>query len=79
MNYNCRHCKTNLDKGDMYEVLLYRFRGDSETALREAKRYGWTEANRKHYTHEMIIYPLNGNKYTVCPHCNGRDPLPAGF
>lgn len=71
----CPHCKSNLDDGDVYEVLRadedYAKYTDQEVEM-AARCYGWTAHNRVRFSREMIIQPSVGRQYVICPDCGER-------
>lgn len=72
----CRYCKTNLSKGDIYEVLKDAYGYTEEKAIKAAKTYGWTPENKIHFSKELIIQFDDRNKLqiTICPKCKGVSP-----
>ena len=75
----CRHCKVNLDKGDVYAVLLEIYNGDTVVALRAAKIHGWTETNKLRLQNVVIVQPEKGPQFMQCNLCKGVDPLVKGY
>ena len=82
-SYTCRHCATDLDRGDIYEVLkkqndeitpAHHRKSDAEVR-KAAGSYGWTEKKRLHFTAEVIVQPEKGAQYMECPVCKGSNPL----
>lgn len=75
-DYRCRHCGADLDKGDVYEVMLVQYGGDAKRALQAAKAYGWSESKRIHFNRSVIVQPDGRPQWVECPDCKGKDPLP---
>lgn len=65
---DCKHCKSDLDGGDIYQHFLLKY-NDKKEALETAKRYGWSETNKLRFSSAVIVQPVDGPKYIVCPVC----------
>jgi hypothetical protein len=74
MDYICKHCKTNLDDGDILEYFVLEY-GNYTKALEVANKYGWSETNKLHFTWVITIQPDNSSQYNICPECNQNEPL----
>jgi hypothetical protein len=66
----CKHCKTDLDGGDIFIFFLYKY-NDKKEALESAKKYGWSETNKLRFSSAVIVQPVDGPQYIVCPVCKG--------
>jgi hypothetical protein len=75
MDYKCKHCSANLDRGDVFEHFLAVYPGDEKKALTIARSYGWLETNRIHFNSSIIVQPDKGEQYVICPECKEKDPL----
>ena len=75
MDYTCRHCKSDLDAGDVLEHFLRLY--TLEKALRIARQYGWSHVRHIHFDRSIIIQGKEG-QYTICPDCGERGPLARG-
>jgi len=73
-NYLCRHCYSNLDKGDIFEHFMSLY-NDPNTAMKAAILYGWSERNKKHFNRTIIVQPDLSPQYTICPDCKKKDPF----
>ena len=72
----CRYCKTNLSKGDIYEVLKDAYGYTEEKIIKMAKQYGWTPDNKIHFSREVIVQFDDRHKpqVQICPDCKGISP-----
>lgn len=70
MDYLCQHCSENLDGGDIYEHFLKSM--NHIEALESAKKYGWSETNKIHFTKAIIVQPDSSPQYSICPKCNQK-------
>jgi len=77
MDYTCRHCKANLDKGDIFEYYLDFYNLNVKKALEVAATYGWSETNRIHFNRSVIVQPDKGPQYIQCPDCKKTEPFNA--
>lgn len=75
MDYHCKHCKANLDQGDIFDHFLKVYDGDKKKALETARMYGWKETDKKHFRRDIIVQPEGKPQYNICPDCNGKWPL----
>jgi DNA-directed RNA polymerase subunit RPC12/RpoP len=71
MDYNCQHCGSNLDDGDIFEYFLLKY-NDHAKALQTAKLYGWSENNKKHFNRATIVQSETEEQYTECPDCKKK-------
>lgn len=76
--YTCRHCRANLDEGDVLEHYLTEYPGNRDRAMTSAKLHGWTETNRVHFNRAYIEQPPVGPQYIRCPDCGIKDPFAPG-
>jgi hypothetical protein len=76
MEYICRHCKADLDEGDILEHFLIKYK-DYKKAREIAGLYGWTETNKIHFNRSILMQPKKASQYTMCPDCEKLDPLTA--
>jgi hypothetical protein len=71
----CPHCNCELDDGDIYTKLrhnkYYTDKTDVEVKL-SATYYGWTTNNGKRFTKKIVVQPLDGIQYLICPECKHR-------
>ena len=74
MDYICKHCKTNLDDGDILEYFISKYKNYAK-AFEMAKKYGWSETNKLHFNRVITVQPDKGVQYDVCPACNQKEPL----
>ena len=74
MDFTCRHCDSNLDAGDVLEFFLKKYTPDR--AIRRAREVGWSISNPIHFDRSII---LQGEQYTLCPDCGGKDPFHRGI
>lgn len=72
----CRHCKTDLDDGDVYHKLkgIYSFIYNDDYIRYMASMHGWRESFRLRFTKETEVLSSQGN-YVICPTCKIIDPL----
>lgn len=87
MNFICKHCNSNLDKGDVFEYFLAQngilseeqgnecYEKAKENAKMCATMYGWSENNKVHFTREVILQQNKGSQHTICPDCKNSNPL----
>ena len=73
--YACAHCGADLDKGDALAHVTRVYAGDAPRAARAAAAYGWSDANRVHFTRSVIVQPAHEPQYVQCPECKRPDPL----
>lgn len=72
----CRHCKVDLEIGDVFDVLKQKHPELSDEEIsKKASLYGWKSYARVSFTKEIIVQPETGPQYTECPACKGRAPL----
>jgi hypothetical protein len=72
--YACRHCRADLDKGDVFEHFMSQY-DDPIKAMESASRYGWSDANKVHFNRSIIVQPENSPQYVICPDCKTKDPF----
>lgn len=68
---NCPHCRTLLDKEDIYEYFLEEC-GDPEKALETARLYGWGKDSPCCFSRTVGVYDYTKDITThfLCPDCN---------
>lgn len=75
MEYTCQHCNSNLDKGDIFEHFMSKYK-NSKDALKRASMYGWSETNKIHFNRSIIVQ--SEDSHTICPDCKKKDPFKMG-
>lgn len=73
----CRYCNSNLDGGDIFEILSQNEEYKSlsqEQILEIAWDYGYTIDNPIHFSKETIVQFKDKPQITICPFCNGIWP-----
>lgn len=76
LNAMCKHCKADLDDGDVYFKLksIFGIIYNDDEIIRMASLHGWTHENRIRFTRERVVY-TDRETYTICPDCKGYEPL----
>ena len=66
----CAHCKADLNAGDIFQVLKSQKNDTTDEAIEhDASLYGWTKENKKQFSRRIIVQPVNGPQYVMCPDC----------
>ena len=73
---NCKHCKLNLNDGNIFETLKQKYVYESDEKIKEkAYMYGWSETNNKCFSKEIIIQFDDKPQIVICPQCKVINPL----
>lgn len=72
----CKHCKADLDDGDVYEKLksIFHMIYNDDEIVHMAHCHGWTAQNRIRFSRVMQVNTEREN-YDICPECKGYNPL----
>lgn len=76
---SCKNCKTNLDGGDVFDVLRkkekYRTYSDNDLASLCNDMYGWSNEKKVRFGKQMLVKIDDSPPVEICPSCNVTSPF----
>ena len=54
MDYICQHCGSNLDKGDIFEHFMSKYKNPTD-ALKRDSMYRWSDTNKIRFNRYIIV------------------------
>ena len=79
MYLSCKNCKTDLDAGDVFDVLRkkekYRTYSDNDLASMCNDMYGWSTEKKIRFGNQIVVKVDDKPLVEACPSCNVIEPF----